>query len=181
MSFIAHKLSDILTDQLRVYFSNNEINATTSNDGRDIYFNQWLSLILIANSDFRILIKTYFNDSTVRELAPDALKIAQISDHQGLGDYMKELSNLFGGAVKRSLEASAISCGLSLPLIIYGFDELFAERLETADCAFIKLGRKGFEITVQVHFEFLNLQVKEILSKINFSVSKESSGGFEFL
>jgi hypothetical protein len=63
-----------------------------------------MALILIANSDFRILLKVHCNGSDVKSLAAKALELTGTSD-EGLPDFIKELANLLGGAIKRTLSA----------------------------------------------------------------------------
>lgn len=147
----------------------------------NIYFYNWMSLILVANTDFRLLIKIHCNETDVRKMANEALQVVDTSSKQAMIDFVKELTNLLGGAVKRSIEASSIQCGLSLPLLIKGFDELFSERTATADRAFYNLSTSGENFIIQIHFELLNDKASEILSQVKFSVGSESSGGFEFL
>lgn len=181
MDEFVNGLSDILNDQLKGYFSNSNLSTKVNKNPDDVFYYQWMSLILIANPNFRIILKTHFNNSSVRALANEALQFAEIGPTQPLSDYMKELANLLGGAIKRSLEGSSINCGLSLPLVTYGFDEVFAERLEGSDSFHFNCGIEGTNITVQVYIEYLDVKFKEVISEVKFAVSKETSGGFEFL
>jgi hypothetical protein len=66
-----------------------------SERGSELFYRH-MALILIANSDFRILLKVHCNGSDVKSLAAKALELTGTSD-EGLPDFIKELANLLGG------------------------------------------------------------------------------------
>ncbi|MFZ3230788.1 MAG: hypothetical protein WA160_11330 [Pseudobdellovibrio sp.] len=181
MANITSKMSDIITDQVKNYFGNSTLESTQYQEVEQILFYSRMSLILVANADFRLLIKVHCNECDVKSLAKEALQFVEHDLQSGLGDFIKELTNLLGGALKRSLEASQIEIGLSLPLLIRGFDELFSEKKASSESSYFSLGSSGQKIIVHVQLDFLNEKARQILANVNFSADANSAGGFEFL
>lgn len=181
MTNITQRMSDIIFEQVKAYFLNSSLESLSTDDHKEIFFYSRLSLILVANADFRLLIKVHCNESDVRTLAKEALQYVEQGRDDGLTDFIKELTNLLGGALKRTLEVSRIQIGLSLPLMIRGFDELFSEKIASTESSIFSFGRNGQKIVVQVQLDYLTDKAKGLLSQVDFSVGSDSSGGFEFL
>jgi len=91
-------------------------------------FGHWMTVILMANAELRVTVKAFYGGTCGRKLmAFKSKKPAHTVNPRWISDYMKELLNLTCGAVKRELIALDCNVGLSLPLEMRGFDELFAE------------------------------------------------------
>lgn len=97
----------------------------------------WMSLILISGRALRVTLKAHFMSADAKVLAcevygkkPEEIEVAQASD------FIKEFSNLSGGALKKAMEGDDSPLGISLPLVMRGADEIFFP-MAGQDVAFI--------------------------------------------
>lgn len=178
---VTHRMKDIISEQVRSYFSNSSLNIQMIENKEETLFLNRMALILVANSDFRLLIKVHCNECDIKSLAKEALQFSDVDLNTGLIDFIKELTNLLGGALKRSLESANLQIGLSLPLMIRGFDELFSEASSQSEVTVFSLGTPSQRILVQVQIDYLTEKSKETLEQVNFSSASDAGGGFEFL
>ena len=100
----------------------------TSKLQRDVY-DHWMALILVSGKALRMTLKVHFNIKSSRKMAspiygttPEKLEIRQAKD------FIKEFCNLSAGYIKKIFEDQSVDVGISLPLVIRGFDEVFFER-----------------------------------------------------
>lgn len=86
----------------------------------------WMSLILISGKDIRVTFKTnFFQDSIKKIIAKKFNKpIEQITTDQ-TKDFVREFCNLVAGTTKTIFEQVGSKVGISLPLVLRGFDNLF--------------------------------------------------------
>jgi CheY-specific phosphatase CheX len=94
-------------------------------------YDHWMALILISGKALRIILKVHFNVKSSKKMAspiygksPEKLEVRQAKD------FIKEFCNLSAGYLKKIFEDQAIDVGISLPLVIRGFDEVFFEKKE---------------------------------------------------
>ena len=143
----------------------------------------WLSLILVASPALRVTCKTFFNSGVSRALMVKALGRPLESITLPLvGDFMREFSNVAGGAMKRSFEGLGMSAGLSLPLVTRGFDVVF-DKPPAGKSFFIDTFNlktpEGLGFTCALDIEVLD--VKDF-SQISWTTEvKDESGEMEFL
>ena len=176
----SEQIGKLLESQIRTYFDNPEVRVESieAKDARIFFYNH-LSLILIGGGDFRMLLKIFSNKSDIYKMAETAL--GEIRSESAIVDFMKELANVLGGSIKRSMEASELQVGLSLPLSIKGFDELFSDQSRAAIQDVFQVSCQGQIFAVQVQVEFLTVEAKGQYDKIKFSSGDDSSGDLEFL
>jgi CheY-specific phosphatase CheX len=88
----------------------------------------WISLILISGKQVRITFRIHFHTAAASELASGAFSAptAQISSEQA-HDFAKEFCNFCAGRIKHLLSANGYDVGISLPLTMRGFDQVFEE------------------------------------------------------
>ena len=86
-------------------------------------------LILVSGKALRITFKVHFNIKSTKKMAspiygksPEKIEIRQAKD------FIKEFCNLSAGYIKKIFEDQSLDVGISLPLVIRGFDEVFFER-----------------------------------------------------
>lgn len=175
-------LNELILNQVKTYFLNQKITIKKlDNYLNKIFFKEWMSIILLAGSQFRIIFKVHYNNSDIICLGKDSLTIAEINSEQTLKDHMKEFTNQLGGSVKRALESGQIQCGLSLPLLTHSFDDLFSVKSEKSHQFFYLLEEKSNEFIVQVYLEYLKTEILNKIDSVNLSHGSESGGGLEFL
>lgn len=77
-----------------------------------------MSVILVAGKDFKFFFKVhFFPKKTARYFIQGASKSQVL-------DFYREFCNLVAGAIKQSLLDQGVVCGISLPTIISGYDEM---------------------------------------------------------
>lgn len=86
----------------------------------------WMSFVLVSGESIRIIFKAHFSSSDAQILASSTYdsKPENVSFDQAF-DFMKEFCNLVAGGIKKKLEDSGLSAGISLPILVRGFDEFF--------------------------------------------------------
>jgi hypothetical protein len=176
---ISDQLRVLLENQVKSYFLNSELkSASITSEDATVFFYNRLSLILLGGADFRMLIKIHSNESDIAVMAKEAL--GEGGDIAAV-DFVKELANVLGGSVKRAMESAELQVGLSLPLSIRGFDELFSEKTDGNLSGFYKIGAGSQDFVIQVQVELLSPEAKAQFEKIQFTSGDESSGALEFL
>lgn len=83
-------------------------------------------VIIIAGNEVKITLKIHFMEKDVKKLLLRLEKdvVNQSSDQDLIYDRFKEYANLVAGAIKTQLEVSGMICGISLPILSSGFDEI---------------------------------------------------------
>lgn len=181
-------LFGFIHDQAKAYLGNNQITISGLSNDSDIYLTNWMSMILIANSDFRIVVKIHYNDSDMQALAKSVLKSDEIKITKKtnvttsyLEDFAKEFANLLGGSIKRSLDMCQFNNGLSLPLLVRGFDDLFSIPTVMSESYSRRLSDSGKSFIIQLYVEFLTSEAKAKLEQQQLQNPLSGSGEFEFL
>ncbi len=143
----------------------------------------WLSLILVASPALRVTCKTFFSSGVGKAIMAKALGRPLESITLPLvGDFMREFSNVAGGAMKRTVEGLGMNAGLSLPLVTRGFDVVFekppAGKNFLIDIFDLKTSTgHGFTCVLEVEV----LDVNEF-AKISWATEvQDESGDMEFL
>lgn len=135
-----------------------------------IILGHWMSLALLASSEMRVIFKVHFNTSAL----PDGIRIPKAEDSKTtvrlMQDLMNEYCNLVIGLLKRSLLRSGLGAGVSLPVALRGFDEVYFANEEGQA---LKLDRwcidsTDFSFCCSVQFEFLDASK---LQEIDFDFS----------
>lgn len=99
----------------------------------DFVYNHWMAIILISGSELRITLKVHFSlEAAFSMMARAGIETGRTSKAQKLAfDFVKEHCNVAAGSIKRSLNASQIPVGLSIPLVTRGFDEaIFSDKID---------------------------------------------------
>jgi CheY-specific phosphatase CheX len=144
-------------------------------------FDHWMSLILISGKSLRITFKTHFNIKTCRKIAspiygkkPDDIAVRQAQD------FVKEFGNLSAGFLKKIFEEQDVDVGISLPLVIRGFDEVFFDKTEDLskleDCWKIDNGSTSLVCT-----SLLEVYQPEIIDELDFNIEDEEEEEIDFL
>tara|TARA_B100000683_G_scaffold248631_1_gene262026 strand:+ start:501 stop:1088 length:588 start_codon:yes stop_codon:yes gene_type:complete len=158
----------------------NYILLETSQLKRDVY-DHWMALILVSGKALRITLKVHFNIKSSRKMAspiyginPEKLEIRQAKD------FIKEFCNLSAGYIKKIFEDQSIDVGISLPLVIRGFDEVFFERQDKEsiieDKFRIESGGVGVLCTNIV--EVFN---QSLLNDVDINIEEEEEEEIDFL
>lgn len=176
---LSDQLRALIENQVQSYFMNSDVKSLSiSPEEATVYFYNRLSLILLGGADFRMLIKIHSNESDVAIMAKEALGAG---DEVATVDFVKELANVLGGSVKRAIEAAELQVGLSLPLSIRGFDELFSEKTDENLSGFYRIYSGSQDFVIQVQVELLSPDARAQFEKIQFTSGDDSSGSLEFL
>ncbi len=86
----------------------------------------WMGLILISGKDVRVTFKTNFYQASIKKIISKKFNkpIEQITTDQ-TKDFVREFCNLVAGTTKTIFEQVGSKVGISLPLVLRGFDNLF--------------------------------------------------------
>ena len=144
-------------------------------------FDHWMSLILISGKSLRITFKTHFNIKTCRKIAspiygkkPDDIAVRQAQD------FVKEYGNLSAGFLKKIFEEQDVDVGISLPLVIRGFDEVFFDKTQDEgkmeDCWRLDNGSTSLVCT-----SLLEIYQPEIIQELDFTIEEEEEEEIDFL
>jgi hypothetical protein len=181
MEKLSQTVFGFFLDQIKPYFLNETIDFRPVQDETDVNFQNWMAIILISNSDFRLTVKIYCKESDVLDLGKQAFSNLEDRSQLSISDFVKELANLLGGAVKRSLESAGITSGLSLPLLVHAFDDLFFLKGPSSESFLTNYHSDGKGFFVQLYFEFLTVTAKEKLVNLQIVNPSVGTGEFEFL
>jgi len=144
-------------------------------------FDHWMSLILISGKSLRITFKTHFNIKTCRKIAspiygkkPEDIAVRQAQD------FVKEFGNLSAGFLKKIFEEQDVDVGISLPLVIRGFDEVFFDKTEDLskleDCWKLDNGSTSLVCT-----SLLEVYQPEVIDELDFNIEDEEEEEIDFL
>ncbi len=129
----------------------------------------WLCLVVLASPDFVVHQKVLFSPASENFfLRRMGLKIASASaadkDLTPLFDFIKEFSNLQAGSLKAVIESNNSDIGMSLPIIMQGFEDLyFRDRADVAESIW-KITNSNVSLHIQMSVEILNPQSFEALT-----------------
>ena len=100
--------------------------VSQEHDDIDAYvYGSHQAMILIASRDIKVSFKAHFSLSEIAlptwgsELRSQPERIASLAD-----DFFREFANLTAGGIKQQLQACGIICGISLPIVASGYDEM---------------------------------------------------------
>ena len=141
----------------------------------EMFFAPNMAIILVAGKDLTVVIKAhFFPKKTEAHLVPGRNK-------QQIYDFFREFCNLVAGAVKQGLLERGVICGISLPTILSGYDELiFSDRRRVGrkyDCFELVAGE--FKCIMAVSVDCNSDKVFSGLSSVSQHI--EDSEEIEFL
>ena len=141
----------------------------------EMFFSPNMAIILVAGKDLTVVIKAhFFPKKTEVHLTPGRSK-------QQIYDFFREFCNLVAGAVKLGLLERNVICGISLPTILSGYDELiFSDRQRVGrkyDC--FELASGDFMCVIAVSVDCNSDKVFRGLSSVSREI--EDSEEIEFL
>ena len=123
----------------------------------------YMSVILIAGKDVRIFLKAHFH------LKKSIHFLANSFEHEQILDFYREYCNLFAGAIKQAILEQNIVCGISLPTILSGFDELiFSDKVRGnsryKDCFDLVVG--DFKVTITISADLMSETITKSLQGV---------------
>lgn len=140
----------------------------------DFSYGSSMSVILIAGKDFKLFFKAHFHQKKYQRASGGEMTADSAQD------VFREYTNLTAGAIKRALTELDIVCGISLPNITSGYDELiFSDTLRRArivECFDVVSPNFKFTITAA-----LDIGDGEVLKALGDVVMKERNDDIEFL
>lgn len=170
---IVEKNISTISDEVKVNFKSYELEA-------DILFKKWMALILISNEHFRIVIKFHFSENDILILSKKYTSLQNEKNKETILDFSKEITNQMGGVLKRVLEKNNITCGLSLPLVINSFDDIFSYKSPNSEYLIYKIWTDEMQCYLQFHLEFLSDNIRNTIELCDFSKANEEEE-IEFL
>lgn len=142
-----------------------------------------MCLVLVKNAALHVTVKVFFSTGVAEIMALRAYgpTKGEVSAEQAT-DFIKELCNLIAGGLKGAFERSGLSCGMSLPVVGNGFDDLFAET-SAVDSV------HEFHWTLKVEDELLVcsgfvevMEAREIQGRqLQVAIANDDDDGVEFL
>jgi hypothetical protein len=142
----------------------------------DFCYGSHMSIILVAGKDLRVLYKVHFKVKDFLGEFPGITNKAQ------LFDYFREYCNLMAGCIKKDLRAQNYVCGISLPTITSGYDEIiFSDPIRDEryiDC--FAIGTETSRFVVTAHVETNNLELLKDLNNCPIP-EKAEEGEIEFM
>ncbi|MBK7963003.1 MAG: hypothetical protein IPK04_18505 [Bdellovibrionales bacterium] len=181
MEKLSQTIFGFFLDQIKPYFLNEAISFRSVEDESEVSFQNWMAIILISNSDFRLTVKVYCKESDILDLGKNAFSSLDDKSQLSISDFVKELANLLGGSIKRSFESAGVSSGLSLPLLVHAFDDLFFLKTSASETFLTNYHADGKSFFIQLYFEFLTTASKEKLTNLQIVNPSVGTGEFEFL
>jgi hypothetical protein len=91
-------------------------------------FANWMSLVLISGPLLRITFMAHFNQKDIAPILADIYNQNDMHEdklNRKITDYMKEYCNLTAGHIKKIFGSQEISVGISLPVLLNGFDAVY--------------------------------------------------------
>ena len=132
-----------------------------------------LVMITVAGKDLRVFLKVHFRPKKVLNVLPGVTT--------SIGDFFAEYANLVAGGVKQSLLETGLICGISLPTMSSGFDEIiFSDKIRPhrfVDC--FSLVRDETEVFVTISTDVLSEAVNEKILQCESNTME--AGDIEFL
>lgn len=159
----------------------------TSDEAYSPVADHWMAVILLASNKFKLLFKIHFDTTKaarVGEKKSHERSVAYQETNLRDFDQLKEYCNLVGGAIKQALGEEHSSAGLSLPLALRGFDELFFRDrvISSKGTRFHDAWRvesQGFTITCSSD---IRVMAWDAFTTVNYEVTQASDeGDMEFL
>lgn len=127
----------------------------------------YMSVILIAGKDVRIFLKAHF------QLKKSIEFLSTGYDKNQVLDFYREYCNLFAGAIKQAVLEQNIVCGISLPTILSGFDELiFSDKMRSnryKDCFDLVVG--DFRVTITISADLMSDEVTNSIRTIRTALA----------
>lgn len=150
----------------------------------DLVYGSWTSIILVAGAPFKLIFKAHFTCGQVRSLLSqlNGVPFDSIQDDVAV-DHMREFCNLIAGGVKLCFSNLNQACGISLPLVIAGFDETLykAHNKGTAMQDIWCLDWGGGRVTCTSALEIFDASKLELMSLESASPSADDSDNDAFL
>jgi hypothetical protein len=148
--------------------------VSVASDWDQMVYGPKMALILIAGKDFRLTLKTHYKP---KSFSQDMNKnIAR----DRVNDMFREYCNLVAGAIKQPLISEGIVCGISLPTVTSGYDELvFSDRLRGAklkEC--FEVGKEEAKIVITLNVETSDSVILEKLQGVKTEVLIEEEIDF---
>lgn len=164
---------------------NDAFAISNEEDGTNLIFGYWMSLVLVANASARVLFKAHYNITDIKSATPAFDEQNSRPElEMAVSDFMREYCNMVGGDIKSSLESNKIPAGVSLPLVTRGFDEVFATRAIKTEMieGRWKLVAAGADVTCTLQIEILTADMIEKIVSIKYeAASQEEEGAVDFL
>ncbi len=153
-------------------------------DGDLSVYGHWMSLILVVGEAIRITFKAHFMEEDARRFVAQVTGVPfdDVKGAQAI-DYIKEYCNLVAGILKKGLLSQGAACGISLPMVTRGFDEVFFPKADgvRAFSACWKFKSEHGEIVCSTLFEVQEASKLENLNFDEVSTKHEDNGDIEFL
>ncbi|RYZ88263.1 MAG: hypothetical protein EOP04_09770 [Proteobacteria bacterium] len=98
----------------------------------DLVYGSFIAHILVAGAPFKLTFRVHFKCSEIRDLIANFREIPRdrITDAFAM-DLMKEFCNLVAGGIKRIFIDQKIACGIALPCLNKGVDEILYKSMKS--------------------------------------------------
>ena len=121
-----------------------------------------LAMITIAGLNFQVMIKVHFDPQTCLQAFSSDRTIRWFED------CLREYCNLLAGAIKKVFQSHDILCGISLPIVTAGYDEIFfSDQMRPnrlTECFDIKFSNGG--LTMMMTLDVLSDMVERVIRGI---------------
>jgi hypothetical protein len=143
----------------------------------DFCYGSYTSLIMVAGKDLRILYKVHFK-------AKDFInEFTGVTNKFQLFDYFREYCNLMAGSIKKELRLQNYVCGISLPTITSGYDEIvFSDPVKEDRLSdYFAVATDKSHFTVTLHLETENIELLESLNNLPYADKSADESEIEFM
>ena len=159
-------------DRLK-YLSREDWDLKEADDWDRMVFASDLAMITVAGKDLKIFFKAHFRPKSISKTLPDL--------RTRVGDFFSEYANLFAGGVKQVLLDTGLVCGISLPTILSGFDEvIFSDKIRShrlVDC--FRLVKDSTEVYITISTDIMSGAVSDLMATCK--VEADDDDDIEFL
>lgn len=146
------------------------------------YLGYWLGLILVSGPGCRIVFKCFFSAEDVKKVAANvyAKKPEDIPLRQS-HDFIREFCNLTAGGLVKLFGNQGVSLGISLPIIIRGFDDIFYDAVSDSIQSYEDIWSVSDGDSSFVFGALVEIIDPEVFSNVNFNMPDETSDEVDFL
>lgn len=145
------------------------------------YLGYWLGLILVSGPGCRIVFKCFFSAEDVRKVAANvyAKRPEDISLRQS-HDFVREFCNLTAGGLVKLFGNQGVSLGISLPIIIRGFDDIFYDAVSDSIRSYEDVWSVSDGSSSFVFGALVEIIDPNIFNNVNFNMPDETSNEVDF-
>lgn len=135
------------------------------------------SVIFLYTRNTRVTLKSFFHEGCTRDFLARKLKRDRsVISVDIIRDSMGEIGNLTAGALKSLLTSAGEDCGMSLPIVTEGFDEILYPYAAQSDQLFDAWALNVDGTSTVIVLAYIGQDEKNSLNQLSWTVPSEGDG-----